>query len=199
MRYLILLLISVGCSPAFNSTNTFSADKEYDNEDDEFNDFFSQAGLPDLRERMEPDYCDDAQPNAAGAAGYFLGTYVQEGEGWIGKERWYLFPTPTWVEVEDDITEEGCYVTWEMEASETDCIDCDLGLAVTAGVNRNETNCPEGLWDNPEEEQWEASYNIDIDGDTSAFYFQGSGTFIGNGYSSATAVSFLSDVSCSWF
>jgi len=204
MRYPALVLFSIGCSPAFNGTKTFSNNESYENPNDEYNDFFSQSGLPELREDMDPHYCDDQEIdgqeiNAAGAASYFLGTYVQEEERWIGKERWYLFPTPEWVAAEDMITEDGCYVTWEIEATEIDCVDCDLALSAMAGVNRSETNCPDELWDNPADKEWEANYDIDINGDSAEFYFQSSGEFIGRGYSNSTAASFLSDVTCTWF
>lgn len=200
MRYSLLLLFSVGCSPSFNTVKTFDEENNYYNsENDEYNDFFSQSGLPELRDDMEKHYCDDEFPGAAGAASYFLGTYLQEEEGWIGKERWYLFPTPGWIEAEDEITEEGCYVTWDVDANESECPTCSLTLSVIAGVNRNETNCPEGLWDNPEEEEWEAVYDVDISGEDATFSFQGSGTFIGQGYANSSALSFLSDVTCSWF
>ena len=200
MRCTFLLIFAMGCSPAFNSSGVFETEKQYNDENDQYNDFFSQAGLPDLRDQMDAHYCDDERPGASGASSYFLGTYLlEDDEFWIGKERWYLFPTPNWIEVEDEITAEGCYVTWDLEANEGECINCDLTLSVVAGVNRTETNCPEGLWDNPEEEAWEATYDVDISDGETTFSFNGSGTFIGQGYASSSALSFLSEVSCAWF
>tara|TARA_B110000037_G_C16880349_1_gene407708 strand:+ start:81 stop:665 length:585 start_codon:yes stop_codon:yes gene_type:complete len=194
MKNLFLMVFSTACSPAFTSVKTF--DSENTGEDE--GDIFGLSGLPDLEESMVTDHCEDEQPGAAGATTYFLGTYIEDSDGWIGKERWILHPTSGWTSTGG----ETCYVTWEVNAQEIDvvgCPTCSLALSVSAFVNRQETDCPDGLWDNPQEEQWEAVYNIEINDDQAIFSFQGTDSFLGEGYANASAVSFLSNVSCSWF
>lgn len=197
MRQLTILLFMTACSPSFGSKiGTFEGDDNSLDVNGSDEDFFTQSGLPDLRDEMDSTYCENVQPNVAGATSYFLGTYVQKTEGWVGKEQWILHPTSDWTATNG----ETCYVTWEVAASETDiagCPNCDFALDVSASINRQETDCPEGLWE--QEEQWTTLYDVMINGSDASFYFQSSGDLVGYGYSNSTAASFLSEVSCSWF
>jgi hypothetical protein len=74
-----------------------------------------------------------------------------------------------------------------------------LALNVSGSINRQETTCPEGLWDNPTDSQWSTTYNILTGGGNSIVYFQSDGDVVGEGYANASAFNFLSDVSCTWF
>ena len=196
MKYLFLTVFFTACSPAFtNGVKIFDSEDGTSSDD---NDIFSLSGLPNLEGDMDPEHCEGVMPEAAGATSYFLGTYIEESDGWIGKEQWILHPTSGWTSTGG----ETCYITWDVIAEETEilgCPTCSLALSVSAFVNRQETDCPDGLWDNPQEEQWDATYNIDTEGDSAAFSFQGSNTPVGTGYVNDTAVSFLSEVTCTWF
>ena len=195
MRYSFLLLV-IACSPSFGPKgNTTGSQNNLDvNQQD---DLLAESGLPSLADEMDEEYCYDAQPNVAGATSYFVGTYIIDSNGWFGREQWILHPTPDWTSTNG----ETCYVTWETTASEIDiagCQNCDFGLDVSATINRQQTDCPEGLWEESEE-QWQEQYDVYIDGSESIVYFQGSGDEVGQGYSNDTAVNFISSPSCTWF
>ena len=83
-----------------------------------------------------------------------------------------------------------------MTAEETSCSSCSLALAVDGQINMPETNCPEVLWS--EVEAWSTTYHINITNENAVFNFE-SGTLMGQGYASPTALSFLSDVDCVYF
>ena len=195
MRYIILLGLTA-CSPSFGNQNT--QNNSGNNLDlNQQDDLLSGSGLPSLSEEMDEEYCYDAQPGVAGATSYFMGTYIIDSDGWFGREQWILHPTPEW----EDTNGETCYVTWETSANQIDvagCANCDFGLEVSASINRQLTDCPEGLWKDTEE-QWDVVYDVLIDGDSAVFYFQDSGNELGRGHSNDTAVNFLTDASCTWF
>ena len=128
MRYSIFLPLAIACSPSFNKVGNIETENSSEYGEEEY-DFFTESGLPDLRPSMNATHCENEMPEtdpvvevrAYVATSYFLGTFVNEGDGsWYGKERWYLFPNSTWAEEGG----EPCYVTWEVAAQETDAIGC---------------------------------------------------------------------------
>jgi hypothetical protein len=199
---LIAFISLIGCSPSFgpnSSEKTTGNDLDINQQDD----LIQQSGLPDLLDDMDETYCNDALEDEiggqdiAGATSYFTGTYLLEDDGWVGREKWILHPTPAWT----DTNGETCYVTWETAAIQINaagCADCDFGLSVAANINKQQTDCPEGLWKDSEE-TWEVDYDIKIQGDSVIFYFQNSGNVMGDGYSNDTAINFLTEPSCTWF
>ena len=191
----------IGCSPGFNpngSVKTESLNNPTGNEDDALSTLESEAGLNSLANDMDPSYCEGMQPDVAGASSYFYGVYLKDADGWYGEEQWILHPTDSWNATDG----ETCYVTWSIAATETTvtgCPSCNLALNVSGSINRQETTCPEGLWDNPSDSQWSTTYNILIGGGNSIVYFQSDGEIVGEGYATTSAFNFLSDVSCTWF
>ena len=194
---LTTLCATMACSPDFGMKNGgFDNNNGNSLDSNNNNDIESLSGLPSLENQMEPDYCENVQPDVAGATSYFMGTYLLDSNGWRGTEQWILHPTSSWTATHG----ETCYVTWEIVATETDvtgCPNCDLSLDVSGSLNRQETDCPDGLWEN--EEQWSTTYNILVDNTQAIFYFQSDGDMVGEGYANSKALSFLSEVSCSWF
>lgn len=187
-----LFAFYLSCSPNFNSNSSIKTQEIGDSD----NSLEASVGLDSLMDEMMPDYCENVQPNVAGATSYFYGIYLRNTEGWEGEEQWILHPTSSWTSTNG----ETCYVTWSIFAQEQEaagCPDCDFALEVNGTLNRQRTDCPDGLWEN--EEQWSTTYNILLDGDSSFVYFQSDGELVGSGYSTNTAFNFLSEVSCSWF
>ena len=195
MRYLIVgISLMMACSPSFNP-NSGMVETETLGENGETS-WEASTGLDSLQDEMDPSYCQSMQPNVAGATSYFYGIYQRTDSGWNGEEQWILHPTDAWTSTDG----ETCYVTWAINADEREvagCPSCDFSLEVNGSLNRQKTDCPEGLWEN--EEQWSTSYNILVDSGNSIVYFQSDGEIVGSGYSTNTAFNFLSDVSCSWF
>ena len=193
MRYL-LFITAMACTPSFGRNTTGNSKNNLDvNQQD---DLIAESGLPSLSGLMEEDYCEGVQPGVAGATSYFMGTYILGGDGWFGREQWILHPTSEWIATDG----ETCYVTWETVANQGEpagCPNCDLSLEVSANINRQETDCPEGLWEH--EEQWSTTYNVLIDDTSSIFYYQESGNHLGEGHSNDTAINFLTPASCAWF
>ena len=187
-----LFVLYVGCSPNFNSNSTVKTQEIGDSD----NSLEASVGLDSLMDEMMPDYCENVQPDVAGATSYFYGIYYKDSGDWEGEEQWILHPTSAWTSTNG----ETCYVTWSIAAQEKDaagCPDCDFALEVSGTLNRQRTDCPDGLWEN--EEQWSTTYNILLDGNDSVVYFQSDGELLGSGYSTGNAFNFLSEVSCSWF
>ena len=195
MRYLIVgISLMMACSPSFNP-NSGMVETEALGENGETS-WEASTGLDSLQDEMDPSYCQSMQPNVAGATSYFYGIYQRTDSGWNGEEQWILHPTDAWTSTDG----ETCYVTWAINAEEREvsgCPSCDFSLEVNGSLNRQKTDCPEGLWET--EEQWSTSYNILVDSGNSIVYFQSDGEIVGSGYSTNTAFNFLSDVSCSWF
>lgn len=191
---LIGLVFATACSPSFNAkdgtvdTTTLDPNAEGGWE--------AATGLDSLLDDMDPDYCEAMQPNVAGATSYFYGIYQKSSDGWRGEEQWILHPTDAWTSTDG----ETCHITWAINADEREvagCPSCDFSLEVNGTLDRQKTDCPDGLWEN--EEQWSTTYNILLDGGNSIVYFQSDGDTVGSGYSTGSAFNFLSDVSCSWF
>lgn len=198
MRLFACLLLT-GCVSQFKSssgTTTTQSDDPIEN-----------TGLPSLLDNMDTEYCNNIEvagvqgSDIAGATSYFWGTYVRAdeelGEGmWLGREQWILHPTDSW----DATDGRSCFVTWEMVAEELEpqgCPTCDLGLSVSAQINRISTDCPDGLWE--EEQSWDESYDIAIDGETTRFFYHTTGNEFGLGYAENSALSFLTSPNCTWF
>ena len=198
----IAFVVVLGCSPGFgqNAKEQSSGNNLDTNQQD---DLFQQSGLPNVLDGMDSTYCNNVLEDElggqdiAGATSYFTGTYLLDSDGWYGREQWILHPTPAWTATNGEV----CYVTWETTATQINvagCADCDLGLSVAANINRQKTDCPEGLWKDTEE-SWQVNYDIKIQGNESIFYFQESGNVMGYGYSNDTAINFLTEPSCTWF
>ena len=157
------------------------------------------SGLPSLSGRIDTTHCDEKSEEfqTPGATSYFTGTYVLvEGE-WIGREKWLLFPNEYW-EAEGGET---CEIVWEMTAYESElsnCLACDMALNVGGEVHLGSTNCPEGLWSDPAEQSWNATYEIATLEEETIFYYL-SGTVLGEGYANEKALSFLTEPDCKWF
>ena len=187
-------VLTTGCSPSFNANSgTVDTTTVGPGEDGSWE---SATGLDSLMDEMDPDYCENMQPNVAGATSYFYGIYQRSDSGWRGEEQWILHPTEAWTSTDG----ETCYITWAINAEEDEligCPSCDFALEVTGTLDRTKTDCPEGLWEN--EEQWSTTYNIMLDSGNSMVYFQSDGETVGSGYSTGSAFNFLSEVSCSWF
>ena len=195
MRYLIIGIgLMAACSPSFNP-NSGMVETETLGENGDTS-LEAATGLDSLQDEMDPSYCQNMQPNVAGATSYFYGIYQRTDSGWYGEEQWILHPTDAWTSTDG----ETCYVTWAINAEEKEvagCPSCDFSLEVTGSLNRQKTDCPDGLWEN--EEQWSTSYNVLVDSGNSIVYFQSDREIVGSGYSTNTAFNFLSEVSFSWF
>ena len=88
---------------------------------------------------MDTDYCDNMQPNVAGATSYFYGIYQRSSDGWRGEEQWILHPTEAWTSTEG----ETCYVTWSISAEQGEaagCPSCDFSLEVNGTLDRQQTD-----------------------------------------------------------
>ena len=206
---LIGFVFAVGCSPGFNSkdgtvdTTTLDPNAEGGWE--------SATGLDSLVDEMDSDVCEgledsfdnDVDVQSAQATSYFYGIYQRYNEEWRGEEQWILHPSENLSAYEDwqGFDGEACYVTWSMSARQkeaTGCPSCDFALEVDGMIDRTKTTCPEGIWENEQEEQWSEIYNISIGGGNSEVSYQ-SGTIVGVGYSTTSAFNFLSEGSCLWF
>jgi hypothetical protein len=155
-----------------------------------------QSGLPTVTNQMDESYCEGMQPSTAGATSYFTGIYLLEDGEWRGFEQWILHPTSDWTNTNGQT----CYVTWDTIGVETNiinCSDCELALSVTATLNESLTDCPEGLWE--DELEFNETYNIQLDANTSQVFFQGSGNLFGQGNSNPTAFNWIAEASCHWF
>ena len=180
--------------------------------------FFDESGLHNVLEEMDPTACDDLSaeyPGLAGATSYFAGAYIQDSSGWVGREKWVLYPNDEWQTLAYDQWMEGdqslsniaqgypCEVSWdiyvqELEEMET-CFACDLAFGVAATISFSSTNCPQGLWSEPSEQNWESVYEIAKTNGSSIFYFRSNGNPFGWGYASDNALNFLSEPNCKWF
>ena len=73
-----------------------------------------------LKNEMDTDYCENMQPNVAGATGAFM-VFIN-GLAMVGaeEEQWILHPTEAWTSTEG----ETCYVTWAINAQQEEAAGC---------------------------------------------------------------------------
>ena len=180
--------------------------------------FFDQSDLPNVLENMDGTACDELSsdyPGLAGATSYFAGSYIRSSDGWIGREKWVLFPNQEWQNLAYTQWMDGdeslsniaqgypCEVSWDMRVQEIDeletCLACDTAFIVEASISFSSTNCPQGLWSEPSEQNWQSIYEVAQSNGTSIFYFRSSGDPFGWGYTSDNALNFLSEPNCKWF
>lgn len=194
-----LLALSLACSEGFHkdpSTDTASGDGGQGGTT-------FGADLPPVDENLDRSGCEEVSGTALpGATVYFLGIYVKGSDGWNGREEVRLHANGTW----QASGGEDCSLVWAVSASEAStgaCGNCDLGLYVSAVLDRALTTCPEDFYE--AEETFSVGYGIDLleDATRSSWYFQSSGTHFGDGYaqgtvSAPTAVNFVSEKTCWW-
>lgn len=224
MNHLFLSLFLISCSSATNIGKDGLSNGEEPSVVPEgtgeasSDPFFDESGLNNVLEEMDPAACDTLAaeyPGLAGATSYFAGSYLKDSSGWVGREKWVLYPNEEWQTLSYDQWMEGdqslsniaqgypCEVSWdilvqELEDLET-CLACDLALAVSATISFSSTNCPQGLWSEPSEQNWESVYEIAKTNGTSIFYFRSNGNPFGWGYAGDNALNFLSEPNCKWF
>jgi hypothetical protein len=198
MRTLTLLLFTVACGSSSETSKppdgsgegeTGPADTDTD----------PTQGLPSIAGAEDnPGGCEEISGVAIpGAASVLYGEYWTDGDGtWSGEERWMLYSNAAWRAAGG----EDCEVVWTAAASGTSppaCTGCDLGLEATLTIDNGATTCDldlvSGLGNT-------ATYGIarTSDGDA-AWYFAGSGDWLGDGYHISTAMNFLTDPSCRWW
>ena len=93
------------------------------------------SGLPSLEIDEGTQMCDELSDEVGGAAGaksYFSGIYLRTESGWLGREKWILFPTELWEATEG----EPCEVVWESQGDEGNpltCLACSRQIPVVVG------------------------------------------------------------------
>ena len=229
MKHIFLSLFLTACSISskFGEDGIASVDENEDSiyvQDGEGGEassdpFFEQSGLDNVLEEMDPTACDALSaeyPGLAGATSYFAGAYIRDSSsGWVGREKWVLYPNDEWQTIAYDQWMEGdqslsniaqgypCEVSWDIRVEELEeletCLACDLALGVAATISFSSTNCPQGLWSEPSEQNWESVYEIAKTNGESIFYFRSNGNPFGWGYASDSALNFLSEPNCKWF
>ena len=130
--------------------------------------------LDSLKNDMDTDYCENMQPNVAGATSYFYGIYQRSSDGWRGEEQW--IPTQQkhgLLQKEKLAMLHGLSVQTNKRQQMS---FGDFSLEVNGTLDRQKTDCPEGLWEN--EEQWSTTYNILLEGGDSIVYFQSDGDMV---------------------
>ena len=142
----------------------------------------TSGNLSDLTQGLSknPDcwgsYTSDGNPYCVpGATGYWYGTFnltgTSEGDQATGTEKWILLSNDTWT-----ATDEGgdCEVVWTVVGNVTApgaCATCQMGLSLTASINRGATTCPQGVWAG--EETMQESYNVYLGNDGSSIWYFG--------------------------
>ena len=213
MRAHHLLCFTVLALPA---CSTAYGDKQSEDESDEDDgDGIGGDGggtvddVDDIVDDLDYDTSDceqiEGQP-VPGAVSYFVGSYRDMDDGiWRGVEQWVLIANERWIEVEDELPSSGvCTVTWTMTAVESEdtgaCAACDLGLDVSATIDLSNTDCPEGLYEAPSDQNWTASYALITGADGSAqWFYAGSGNPLGAGTNGGGVADYVTAAACKWF
>lgn len=164
--------------------------------------------IDDIVDDLDQDTSDcsevEGQP-VPGAVSYFVGSFLDQGDGtWRGVEQWVLIANDRWMETEPLVEDGMCKVTWTVVASESEgtgaCAACDLGLDVSATIDMSNTDCPEGLYEAPSDQNWTASYAVLTNGDGSAQWFYAtSGNPLGDGTNAGGVADYVTEKSCKWF
>jgi hypothetical protein len=147
-------------------------------------------------------YTSDGDPYCVpGATGYFYGTFeltgTSVGDQATGTEKWILFSNDTWA---GNTGGGDCEVVWTVVGNvtaPTSCSNCQIGLALTASINRGETTCPQGVWAG--EETMQEAYDVYWGPTGSNWYFSGSGTQFAVGEQSGSSMNYISEGSCNFW
>lgn len=213
MRAPALLLLSIGlaltgCSTAFGDKETDDGSGDTDDDGGSGDGGGTVDDIDDIVDDLDQDTSDceevEGQP-VPGAVSYFVGSYRDQGDGtWRGTEQWVLIANARWQELEPAVEDGMCTITWTVIGVETEgtgaCAACDLGLDVSATIDMSNTDCPEGLFEAPSDQNWVASYAVLTSGDGSAqWYFQTSGNPLGAGTHSGGVADYATDKACKWF
>jgi hypothetical protein len=163
----------------------------------------SDSGQPlddpdELLTSLDGSGCEDFDGTPlSGAATYFYGQYVPDGDGYDGEERWIILSNETL----EAAGQADCEVVWSTRAEIADpgaCGACDQGLSVSASLDPSSTTCPEGFYTN--EETFAVTYGLIQQGDEDlSWYFAGSGQHMADGTYAGGVLTFLTDKSCAWF
>jgi hypothetical protein len=156
--------------------------------------------LADLLTGLDGTGCDDVDGTAVpGGVSYFWGEFTFSGTQVIGEEHWIIKANDTWIdsgEVDGD-----CSVVWNAVGNTRDpqaCATCDLGLDVTASVDRDRSTCPAGLYVG--DDILQESYDVFRGNDgSSVWYFSASGSQFASGQHNTGALNYISAGDCVWF
>ena len=209
--------------PDIEENSPSQEDSSNENDDTEYpssysDPLFGQSDLPNVMNEMDTTVClpiSEDYPDTPGAASYFAGAYVRDGDIWTGREKWLLFHNQAWQEIAYQQWQAGnqevaniaqgypCEVSWDISVIEhadlEQCLACSFAFHVNAVVNPNITTCPQGLWNDGSTQNWESNYEIASFNGNSIFYFRSNGQAFGWGYASENELNFLSEPSCKWF
>lgn len=213
MRASTLLLLSLGislgaCSTAFGDKETDDGSGDEDDDGGGERTGGTIDDVDDIVDELDWDTsdCEEVEDQAVpGAVSYFVGSYADQGNGtWRGTEQWVLIANDRWQELEDMVADGVCTVTWTVVATESDgtgaCAACDLGLNVNATIDMSNTDCPEDLYSDPTDMNWDAAYAVLTNADGSAeWFYQNSGTPLGSGTNGGGVADYATDKSCKWF
>ncbi len=147
--------------------------------------------------------CEDVSGTAVpGAAGYFVGRYLErtggDMRGWSGTEQWVLFANAAW----RSLGGMDCVVTWTVNAVVAEagaCAACDYGMSVETSVDTARTTCPAELYAG--DETFRTTYAVDTrDDGTAGIYYARSGTLLAErGVWNARGVGYRTERACKWF
>lgn len=156
--------------------------------------------LPDLTAGLETGSCGDG-PGNEGADSHFVGSFTVDGSQVRGTERWLLHAnsklqaSKLWGAGSD------CEVRWMIVGTTTapqHCGDCDLGLQLSASVDKTGSTCPEDMVER--EESFEVRYDVRRASDGVAYiYFAQSGKLLGQGYHKGGQLAYVTQHQCKWF
>jgi len=189
--WLALVLVAFSC----NKDDTEETDTDTDTDTDA--DFDPTEGLSYHTEcDCSPTYCYDW----TAASRNFVGVFDFVGEDEVeGYEWWVIFPNDTlkatadWTDIDDH-----CLVTWEVEGTKGDasenCTGCQYSIAIDAEIVSAETNCPAGVYAG--EETFSVTYDVNVSGGTSSFYFATSGNLLGEGDGDDNRISYVTEWTC---
>ena len=196
---MLFFSLFLGCFPtAEKGDDTFSSNSNN-----------TSGNLSDLTQGLSKNpacwgsYTSDGSPYCVpGATGYWYGTFnltgTSVGDQATGTEKWILLSNDTWA-----ATDEGgdCEVVWTVVGNVVApgaCATCQIGLSLTASINREATTCPQGVWAG--EETLQESYNVYLGSDgSSTWYFGGSGSQFAIGEQDGNSMNYLSDGACNFW
>ena len=133
----------------------------------------------------------------AGAAVYFEGQFAVDGSDVRGTERVYFVANDTWVEAGEDSCRITLNVAGSLSGDTGACSVCDTAFELSAALIDAESDCPEGLQEDYLSLQ--ESYAIQTVGDTTNWFFPGSGNIFATGTVDGDVYTYMSEEQCQWY
>lgn len=142
--------------------------------------------------------CDEVSgQEVPGATSYFWGDFdigASAGSAVTGVEAWVLLANKGWIANSGS----DCEIHWNTTGTRGDptarCPSCEYSLSLEMQVDESATTCPSGIYQG--DETFSVTYNVDVEGTETTYYFASSGGTLGTGNTNGARTTYTTEADC---